>query len=447
MKLGGGDELSKVRDRVRTSADWDKPVGLTYLLCSPPCHVPNSQLELSAPLGGTKYHHLVDVYDGVRYANNPCFHEKYRLVEKDPPAVYDGSEAVVAFDNGRFQVLSLARALASSVISAAEIDDFSAKAEQSFIAPLPEGMSIVNQIIEIIGLLEFNIKSWKKMIKRWKDAVGSFFWKLRQLAESGKTGPGNMWVAWRFAIRPTIRDFNSLIHSLQNAVKALKWLQKVNHRLVRRHYFTIKNGAAVGQEAAEDFTFGKVHGEWGQIGPPPTYDIVPPMAGEPIHGELVLRITDSIVRLTACADVVFDIFDKAVNPNDWAAIGMAWNSMQWLYNPWAITWEAVPFSWAIDWCLSEKAKLERWKQFHETGDPYSLGSIKTACWSFKMKLWCELVYRPADGPEQLVASVLYDVYSRELGLPDMGSSWLRTPLDWYKLSISYGVLEGRLRRR
>jgi len=391
---------------------------------------------------------MIDVPDGLKFAFNPVYHEKYTSTGSGVCTIWDtdGNATAQLSADPPINCLTRMRALSSSCITAELLDDFSAKSEQLFISPLPEGPSIINLIIECIDLLEMDLSQLKKMAKVWKDAVKAFFKKLGQELARGH-GPASWWIAWRFAIRPTVKDVRALLTSLERAKKALSWLRKVNHKTVTRHNRSILTDTLVGVTQDEDFDFLDFEGGWADSTlPPRPRPEMPPLTGPAIPGVLRLKVISSHIKLCATANVRFDIND-ALLAWDWPDIARVWRSMQWLYNPWAITWEAVPFSWAIDWCLSEKAKLERWKQFHETGDPFPLGKIESACWSIKIWIKVELIYKPDVGGEQTLATIVYRTYSRELGLPNYGSSWLRMPLSAYQLSIMTGVLDGRTRRR
>lgn len=438
------------RQRVRKSKDWNSSVPIHWMQTTPPVDAPRVTLPSigSGLIGGSSYHWMLDVPDGMGYQFNPVYHEKYTATGNGNCTVRDNEGEVTAFFECSPPInrLDRARSIASSCMTPELLDDFRAKAEQSFISPLPDGPSIVNLVIELIDILTLDVARLRKAAAAWKDTVAKFFKRLREGLARGH-GPASWWVAWRFAIRPTIKDVRGLIFSLQRAMKALEWLGRVNHRPVTRHFRTVLTDTFVGECSDENFEFLDFEGSWQDATlPPRPRPEMPPLTGPAIPGLLRLRIAESEVKLCATAVVRYDIEDTFLTwelPN----IARVWRSMQWLYNPWAITWEATPFSWAIDWCLSERAKLERWKQFHETGDPFPLGKILSACWSAKIWLKMELVYIPDVGDEQVLATILYRTYSRELGLPDAGSSWLRSPISGYQLSIMTGVLDGRTRRR
>jgi len=397
-------------------------------------------------IGGTKFHRIVDVPDGLGYAYNPVFHEKYasRFCAPLSAKNQSGQWSVQYEGPTPIQVINLVRSLVQTNLTAEMLDDFSAQTEQLFISPLPDGASLINFIIEMIDLLEVDLKQWKKFLAAWKVAVKRFFVRLGSELKRGR-GIASYWVAWRFAIRPTISDVKRLATSIERAKKALLWLRKVNHRAVTRKNRRNLDGLFDDLTAEQSISAVDYYGTW-QDNNPPLFDIPPMKTSTPVTGTIRATCEWSKVKLCATADVRFDI-DDALVAEGWAATGTAWSSMQWLYNPWAITWEAIPFSWAIDWCLSEKAKLERWKQFHEVGDPYGLGVIQAACWSLKIESRFRIEFCQSGQQPQLIAIVSYRVYSRELGLPNMGSSWLRLPFSGYQCSIFAGVLDGRTRRR
>lgn len=434
----------KTRTRVRKSRDWESIVPISYPQTTPVFIAPNPSFpEFSGLTGGSSFSLINDCVDGLKWACNPVFHEKYNAAQNERVVAWgtDGKAYAVQNSDVPIQCLDLARDLLSSAVTDAELDDFAALAEKSFIAPLPEGMSILNLVIEIIDLLEGDAKQWLKMFRSWQRIAKRFFNALWDAIKRGKSNTESHWLAWNFAIRPTSRDVSKLLHSREEALKALRWLRSVNHRKVRRHYKWLQEDTMVGQYASKEMTFGTVSGTWST-----GYPSAPPAAGVAIEGELRLVVSKSKILVSAFGDVHFDILDSLVDETS-TALANAWLSMQWIFNPWAITWEATPFSWAADWCLSEKAKLERWKQFHDTGNPYKRGEIKSSGWSVKVELLCDMMYVPSVGPPQLLGAVKYRAYSRAPGLPELGSSCLRLPTSGWKISLLGAVAVQRIRRR
>ena len=121
-----------------------------------------------------------------------------------------------------------------------------------------------------------------------------------------------------------------------------------------------------------------------------------------------------------------------------------------LHNPVGIIWEAIPFSWLIDYFLSYRARLfERMYDY----SPYN-GAVKILreSHSFNMRMAGDVKVIHTNGISgetvyQHMGTFDYTLYNRMPGLPFHEESGLfRLPGDWYHESIIAAVFFGTRRR-
>lgn len=217
-----------------------------------------------------------------------------------------------------------------------DVGDFATSAYLHFSTAVPETSSIANFIIEILQMLEGNVKIALRLERAGKRVIVSF-WKIFQRT-------GNYWVAWSFAVRPFIQDVWAFLNVLKHAEKRVRWLRKFNHRPVKLKYrWSPREINGTGVSIGSSW-IGR-NSEYG--GPLP-----------PRPGELSDDLLDysGTVRLSSWAHVRFDIPDEYLNDFS-VAVGYTMLIMTGLQNPAKIAWEAIPFSWLIEWMTNKKAEL------------------------------------------------------------------------------------------
>lgn len=313
------------------------------------------------------------------------------------------------------------------------LDDFSAKAEHHFITAVDPTINIVEFLTELIQMCTGNIRALK-------EASGKVTRALARFSEALRGDPGRFWLAWNFAIKPLIRDVRDLLTVLKRARKRLKWLKNHNHKSTIVKY----------REGVKD------------LPPIDPIFIQIPTDGVPVdellpvfnlwfegisHADLQFEIViDSAeTRPAAHAEVVFDIPDHLLEGD--MGLGIVWAYLNGLYDPLGTAWELVPFTWLIDWFVSERTKLE--SERRRVIGPLPNASLGQCMHSFQTRVFghVNLHIVEASGTTTFeIGHFRYQNYSRVKDLPSTEGSDLVLPDTWYQLSIIL-ALASRKRRR
>jgi hypothetical protein len=333
---------------------------------------------------------------------NPCYH--FHWIQPGKPVdqiAVEVSSNVYEFyqcSTGGFQADNILGALQIQDFGISnDIEDFGARAEDHFLTAIQDKNSILNFIIEMIEVCEGNLKIVKTLSKKVETAIETF-WRIFR-----KTG--NYWVAWNFAWKPTISDIMSWLTTMRRAEKRIKWLIAHNHKPVKVHYR---------QRDIEVNGVIPVPATWIYHipgGDPAIWPQPPGMSAEFTY--------EGAVGLSAWAWVRFDIPDAMLFSLD-EAIGMAALIMQGVYNPAKIIWEAIPFSWLIEWFTNARAELIKEKlSFAKFIFPDS--TILEVGWTIHLKKVqgsSSLVFVGPSGTRRYsVGSYFLDIFDRRPGLP------------------------------
>lgn len=309
------------------------------------------QLTITPPVGSPVIRHygaepflshweyMADTVGQIQSDFNPCYHYKWinagKPVDSFGVETAPGAYEFYQTNVGGVQVqdiLGVLRGYDFGIDN--DIEDFGASAEDHFLTAVQDKNSLLNFIIELIEVCEGNLKVVRTLSKKVENALETF-WRVFK-----KTG--NYWVAWNFAWKPTIGDILSWLTTMRRAEKRIKWLAAHNHRPVKVHYR--KNDIEVkGVIPATASWFHHVPG-----GDPFVYPQPPLLCGEIAF--------EANIGLSAWAWVQFDIPDVYLFDLQ-TAINMAALTMQGIYNPAKIIWEAIPFSWLIEWFVNQRAQL------------------------------------------------------------------------------------------
>jgi len=333
---------------------------------------------------------------------NPCYHYKFiqpgKPVDSFAVEVDPGVYEFYSTNVGGIQANDILGALRSYDFGIDDwLEDFGANAEDHFLTPVQDKNSLLNFIIELIELCEGNLKVAKVLSKKLETAVETF-WRIFK-----KTG--NYWVAWNFAWKPTINDVHSFFTTLQRAEKRVKWLRAVNHKNIKVHYRE-KPRPFSGVLSLDCTWFDRVPGGDPAVLPKPAN----------LSAELTF---DCEIGLSAWAWVRFDIPDQFLFSFE-DAIGMTALMMQGVYNPAKIAWEAVPFSWLVEWFTNKRAELLKEKaSLAQLIFPNST-ILGTGYTIHLMKCTGESTVL-SDGPTGIirygVGSYFLDLFDRRPGLP------------------------------
>lgn len=398
---------------------------------------------------------------------NPCTHELL-LADVTPVSVIENvfpgfGSATFTFEDGSGLVPVDPRPYFRELEIpglGAWLDDFSAGAEDHFTHAFPKGFSLVNFIIELIQLFQGNIGKMANWHQRFVKAWNQFLRKI-------ESNPSQYWLWFNFFLRPLLKDLENMLRLFERAAKRLVWLATHNHQLVHVKY---RNGPFT-SEGTFDVPFVWTGYDLNPNGDPPgspgvpiwlaSPDGTPSGGGGAGEGEggggpqqnVKLTMHYSLkVMANALGAVRFDIPDDlldtialfgvpgfSVKSNFWALA-----SLTGINNPAAIIWEAIPFSWLVDWFTSRRDQLKL--RLLEIS-PYPPAVVHRVGHSLRFEIESFLVYEnTTTGVTQQVGTYAYRFYTRTDGYPDGDQSSLRVPQSWYNFSILAAIVtKGRKR--
>lgn len=376
-----------------------------------------------------------DNTEGMKSDFNPGYHVKFiqpgKPVDNLTVEVSPGSYEHYLFSKGGIQVApDILGVLRKHDFGIEDwIDDFSASAEDHFLTAVQDKNSLINFIIELIEVCEGNLKVAKTIGRKIETAIETF-WRLFR-----KTG--SYWVAWNFAWKPTINDIHSFFTTLQRAEKRVKWLREHNHRPTKVHY----------RQGPRDFS-GVISTDSSWVhhvpgGTPFTISQPPGMTCETTF--------DCKITLSAWAWVRYDIEDVYLFSLE-DAIGMTALIMQGVYNPAKIVWEAIPWSWLVEWFTNQRAQLIKEKlSLAKLVFPDS--TILGTGWTLHLQKCTGSTTLLIDGPSGTtrndIGSYFLDIYDRRPGLPTGDPAFRFDALSAWQTSIlaAIGSNWGGHRRR
>lgn len=361
--------------------------------------------------------------------NNPCEHHDFQVVHSPPMSFefhLDGHPWTFTHPGGWFPEDI------ESVLQEWELpdfglwlDDFSANAEYHFVTAVDSTHSLLNFIIELIEVCEGNVVKLKELITKIQEALKLFHKLYAQT--------GNYWLSWNFAIKPTVKDVKSILNSVENAIKRFRWLKARNHLDTKVQY---REGP---REFSNTLSVPVKQRPAGPSGP----GIVPfPNPFPTVHFEIDIKVK---VTLAAQAWVRFDIPDYLLE-DETCGIGIVWSSLNGLYDPLGVVWEAFPFSWLIDWFLSRREQLERLRQ--TSIDVLPDATLLQVGHSVKIELAEPADMFLVDSLERIPAGTIvqYESYIRRVGFPEVESNPFRVPRELYNLSILLALIQQKFRR-
>lgn len=376
-----------------------------------------------------------DIVGNMQSDFNPChrIRLKYRKIrEVNEFSVGDGaSDSTYTFSLCEFPQCNVLGSLDngfSSLEMSSFLDEFAHQAKAHFETTIDVEASLLNIIAELIGLLTNGTGKLLSLSRRIRTALDAFFELYNKT--------GDFWLAWNFCIKPTIGDIKGVFKAITTVLKRFKWLKERNHRDTKVKY----------RRDAKEFRFTNF------VGTHDSWVIPGQLTGAPMPAGVRYELDFTVsVKPTSWAWVRYDIpdwvFDDTFGP------GILWSYMMNLYNPLDVAWEAVPFSWLIDWFRTTKSKLEQ--RMLDIG-PIPIPALLGEGHSLKMQIsgevyFCTWEHPPIDGeepeyPNRMKTGFFFaDLYTRKVGLP-FGESL--TPIgSWYQMSIIASLFGGKRRRR
>jgi hypothetical protein len=406
-----------------------------------PMTLPSPYFAFIPVESGTKYHFIYDTKNNIGNWWNPCVHMRFNGILNPIPSIVDGNGTVLL--NLVNEKVDWRQMIFENLPTPPGIllDELAAKTEEHCLTAIsPEG-SIVNFIIELLQALEGSIKALKSLKELLAKALARFKKMLEELLKRGALDPlAAWWVAWNFCIKPTLSDVRSLLCVAKHALQRLLWLQSRNLKptqvaMREQKCWEPDTGFDV------DFTFACYSGVG--VGDPPR----PPFSGQFLaSGKLTFHKELYELDYVGTGLVIFDIPPELLeNPGqNWKAMAV----LQGLYRPWEIAWEAIPYSWLLDWCLSYREKLNRARQ----GDLSPFPDARSLGWGHSWQL--RAIYRVtwqqtndpfSNFPEVELGQCMVRSYMRLPGLPVGDPTSFVNPLSGYHTSILGSI--GYLKRR
>ena len=367
---------------------------------------------------------MVDTVGFLQNDSNPCYHVRFTGALAPVPAFAWGPGPPYATfrleDDGFIPVSFSADGFPVS-LPAQWLDDFSASAEHHFKTAVDETHSIINILLELVEMCEGNIQKIGDFAKKFAKAMATFN-KIYQRT-------GKFWLAWNFALKPLLGDIRAIIDSLKRAKKRLKWLREHNHIDTKVKY---REGPRIWTDTV---TLAVAYPSTPGPGVDPLW---PPF--EQVHFDFDLEIE---ATLSAHAWVRFDIPDHILADDD-LGLATVWSALAGLYNPLKVAWEAIPFSWLIDWFVSLRTRL----QLEAASlSPLKDAEILTTCWSVKYNVRATGNLHVIDPPQVYGAgNALVRGYIRQPGLPEVGYPPFQLPFAWYNASILTALVQSKHRR-
>lgn len=251
----------------------------------------------------------------------------------------------------------------------------SRKALENATRQVPMKVSIANFLLEL--------KNPKELLPRVSEFI------------SRKT-PSDLYLWWKFGAEPFVRDLKALMTVWADTRKRLDHLKKVNHRTVTIHY---KHGNITMMEPQDVEELNEAFALWSMF-----YD--------PVYPQLSLRMD----KFEGSVDVQMQVtYDLQGLDGPWAFWDSLASSLG-LNNPAGIVWEAIPFSFVVDWIVPVGDFIENLNPGAKTFD----GDIRVVSCHHTIKTdaaasW----YSPTnpDGGYQKVCSMTAKGFYRREGLP------------------------------
>lgn len=425
----------RIRERERQTGGESRQ-GIVYVT---PWLQPQFGIPVQHPSIPRRKEYMYDTVGAQQCDFNPCYHDKF-LKALDSDLEYfavarnaDGSE----YDSYSYSGIGITpqglREALRTIYSyeAKDLADASAEAEDHFRTTVDDSHSIINFIIELIEMCEGNIETLENL-RRLLDRIIDAFRRYYQQT-------GNLWLAWNFCIKPSISDIIDMLNVLKAAEKKLKWLKHNNRRPCKVRFKSHPKTATLAVycpvEAMET------------VNPPPPDPPLYPPNFVPSAPNLRFRLDCEVKQsLNQWAIIYFDIPDAYLD--DWvSAIGMISMTMSGIYNPLKIIWEAIPFSWLIEWFTNKKTQLlKELASLSLYPDAQILGNG----WSIKSEIDATMTLETGDpaGWEWPAGNFQYLRFERGAGYPDQATLGFSTDITvrqqslWFAIASNKTIIKG-----
>jgi len=415
--------------RTRTKGTYSTEIqGVLHpLVNGPEPYIVEKPIKVVSPQWGL----IIDVSGFRKFRWNPCYHFVYKGVVNRPSAQMLPPIGAVTGNPGGYTPDVLKHIRENLPWPPPEVlDDCAAMAQEHFEETTPVDTELANFIFEILLVVWGIIKNLGKLVKLLKEIWENFTKEFQRLLKKGVSETDSHWLAWNFAVRPFIDDVQKLICSAERARKRLIWLQKNNGvptevKLRRRSVWD------PGEVVQTIGPLGDYYeGMWNPLpgGVDPTANMIP--------AEYKIRYIDYNIDFTAQATILFQVPPYLLEFPP--ACDVVWQSQQGFFNPLAIAWEQLPFSWLLDWFLSYRTKL--WTKIGDLS-PIPDAEILVSRHAFKVTFgWEVYVENSITNEIEVIGVGRCSMYRRSPGLPEVEASPFRIPWKWYNASILFALL-------
>jgi len=363
-----------------------------------------------------KYESMIDTSGQLRSWSNPVWHEKYRefFLRRPEVPICDQSCRVVASTVELPDVLNLIRYNLPQPPQEV-INDLCDRAMSRFVNAVEPKVLLLNFIIELIetlkGFAEHAKEHWEE-VKRIYDTYIRWY---NVLIKKGLRDADAWYLAYQFAVKPFIGDLKKLFCIYENAIKRTRWLLKNQDKPVRV-LFRKEECWTPDNFHIDVNPYSYAFGPWSPEHPP--WVDGPNPTVEDLDGQY--RLTPTVWKLDFCAQatVVYRL-PPARFSEDGSGIGLVLSSMLATDRIGSAIWEAIPFSFVVDWFTDLGKQLATWVD--GTTKNFPDGVILETSHSFKLtSIWDVQFYGPCTGVED-VGRVVYKKYQRSAGLPQDGN--------------------------
>lgn len=402
---------------------------------------PEDDIDIPAP--GTlievsrKTHEMWDTHGYIQEWMNPCVQEWWECGDNPIPKIEDADGDLLLFG-----VVPSPRQLVRTTVpflSSPQLDELALRSEDKLTDVVPTNVSLANFVIELIQACTGNVKGVEKFSGIYNKALKAYQAAYKRFLKQGHKEAAARWLAWNFAIKPTLGDLQAILCSMDALYKKLNWLRNHNNKVVYLHY---------SRDLTDQVSIDGNEWFWGET-------LVNILKADPNNqlpnGAYSMGVRYSggyTLKYQAHSKVFLSIPDRFLE--GMKGLSVLWGAMQGFHNPVGIIWEAIPFSWLIDYFLSYRARLWQWRYDY---NPYDAGvEVLEYGHSFHCKCSGEaaIYNRPFDHKHYSYGGFEYELYSRQKGLPFPEQTTLfRLPADWYHVSIIGAIViqSGKTRRR
>lgn len=368
---------------------------------------------------------------------NPCTRELYKGIRYPLDPIVDIDGPVVTFNEVCPQIRQAIRD-SLPFLEDSFLDELALKSEEKLSSVVDMEVSIVNFLLEAVEACHGNVRIIKRFQKLYAKGLVEYGRAYKRFIAQGHRHAAASWLSWNFAIKPTLKDLRALLCMYSSVFRRLQWLRKHNHKVCYKSY----------RRDVSDKLVGFNPDQWLVTTDLCAITRADPDGSLPPNGLYQMRHRIVSAKMTYCAKSKFllDLPDYLVDAGKGA--GALWAAMNGITNPVAIVWEAIPFSWLIDYFLSERDRLfQRQYDFN----PFNEG-VKNCGYghSFKIEVEveCEVWNTTHAYRHQFLGRVQYSLYSRRKGLPFPGQGQhFRLPWDLYHGSILTALTIGFLPHR